>query len=493
MTDRIVPPAPLWRRWAWISGVVLVVVVALVGALVGVPAVVEWTKRCGDGVARVGPYDECVGVTDGSVVFAPELADIEERIRKENSDVVSRSVNYVSVVLLLPITWQRDDVVTREWVRHHLEGAHLAQLAANHTTLMGGDTPLIRLLLANAGSGLGQWSSALDELERRRASERIVAVTGIGLSVDNAVHAMHRLADSGMPMIGSTITADTLTGIRGFLRVSPTNAALARAAANYVESHAKSAVLVRDLNPHDHYTATLGDQFAKYFQGSTPRFTGRTELYDSVNPGVDNTFHLMMPNICAAGPDVVFFAGRALHATTFIQALAGRNCQDKKIKVLTGDDMAFYSIPDVALRTALDSQVSVVYTELAHPDAWNGNHPDVFNRDSIRQFSDDCQGPACYRTLSADRLDDAVAIVAYDAVLTAVRAIRLGSGGGGNTLGPEHVLQAMLRLNGETAVPGASGKMSFDDGGNPINKPVAMLEVLPGHPPKFDRVSWPDR
>ncbi|WP_067477175.1 caspase, EACC1-associated type [Nocardia amamiensis] len=494
VTDRTVPPAPPWRRWALISGAASAVVVGLVAALVVVPAVVDWTKRCGDGVARVGPYQECVGVTDGSVVFAPELADIEERIRKENSEVASSGADHVSVVVLLPMTVRADDVVSVQWVRHHLEGTHLAQRTANDTKRWG-RTPLIRLLLANAGSGLGQWRSALDELERLRAGERIVAVTGIGLSVDNAVHAMQRLAESRMPMIGSTVTADNLSEIDGFLRVSPTNAALAQAAANHAAGWgAKRAVLVRNWDPDDRYSATLGDEFTNYFRRG--RFTGSTELYDSRSPRVDNTFNHMMPNICAAKPDVVFFAGRARHATTFIQALAQRKCTEVEIKVLTGDDMTFSPIP-VSVGTALSTRVSVIYTELAHPKAWEGDSRDIFDTHSIEQFSDECrenQDKVCYRDLSADGgLDDAVAIIAYDAVLTAVQIIRLAAGDGGTQVDTGHVLQTMPRLSNPIVVSGASGKLSFDEAGNPVGKPVAMLEVLPGQPPKFNGLAWPDR
>ncbi|MBF6338430.1 ABC transporter substrate-binding protein [Nocardia abscessus] len=488
MSDPIVVPRPRRRRWVLAAGVVFAVAVGLVAALVVVPNVVAWTERCGDGVSRVGPHDECVGLTDGSVVFAPELADVEERIRKENSDVIERGADYVSVVVLLPMTVREDDVVSAAWVRHHLEGAHLAQLAANKERRTG-NTPLIRLLLANAGSGLTQWRAALEELEQRRAEERIVTVTGIGLSVDNAVHAMQRLAQLPMPMIGSTVTAHPLAGVSGFLRVAPTNAALAQAAANYaVGTGAKRVVLVRDRNPHDHYSVTLGDEFAKYLGDE---FTGHTEPYNSLNSGVDNTFPHMMPNICHAAPDVVFFAGRARHATTFIQALAARNCRDKPIKVLTGDDMTFSPIPDHAVGTALSTGVSVFFTELAHPQAWDGAPPNIFNPASIKQFGDECEGEVCYRHLSADLLDDAVAIIAYDSVLTAVQAIRRAAGNEGHKVTAGDVLQTLPRLRGQTAVQGASGMMSFDESGNPVDKPVAMLKLLPDQPPKFEGLAWP--
>ncbi|PXX59307.1 ABC-type branched-subunit amino acid transport system substrate-binding protein [Nocardia tenerifensis] len=488
MSTQIVPPPPWWRKWALAAAAAVLVVGVAVGGVV----VRDRLEHCGDGVVHSGPYEECTGLTDGSVIFAPELRDLEERIRRENDDVAGSGVAHVSIAVLLPMTLRGtgDEIVTKTWVRHQLEGAHLGQLAANHATTWGSQ-PRIRLLLANAGSGLAQWKSAVDELEKRRDREHIVAVTGIGLSVGNAVSAMRRLAESRMPMVGSTLTADDLSTIPGLLRVSPTNTAQARAAAAFIKPDAHRALLVRDENPEDHYPQTLADEFTVSFPDATHGFSGPTEKYDSRDINVDNTFQYMMPNVCHAAPEVVYFAGRARHAVTFIKALADRGCPKGPITVLTGDDMASYAAPDDAIQTALDSGVSVVYTGLAHPQAWQSNK-DAFNLHSIAQFAAGCQGRVCYRELSSDGLEDAAAITGYDAVATAVQAIRQAAGAAGNVVRAEDVLQSMNRLHGTTAVLGASGTLDFDEVGNPVDKPVPMLRVLPGKTPEFLRLSLPD-
>ncbi|GAA5094897.1 ABC transporter substrate-binding protein [Nocardia iowensis] len=487
MTTQIAPPPPWWRKWALAAMAAVTVAVVVVATFV----ILDRVKRCGDGVVRTGPYKECTGVTDGRVVFAPELRSIEERIRKENDDVAGSGVAHVSIAVMLPMTLRGtgDEIVTMEWVRHQLEGAHLGQLAANHATTWG-SKPRIRLLLANAGSGLAQWKSTIDELAKRRDRERIVAVTGFGISVDNAVNAMRRLAEMRMPMVGSTLTADNLSAIPGLLRVSPTNSAQARAGAAYLKPDVRRALLVRDENPQDHYSLTLAEEFSKSFPDATHEFSGPTEKYNSQDINVDNTFQYMLPNICHAAPEVVYFAGRARHAMTFIKALAERGCRKDPITVLTGDDMSSYTAPDDAIQTALDSGVSVVYTGLAHPQAWRAKQ-DAFNLHSISQFDAACQGRVCYRELSSDGLEDNFAIISHDAVVTAVQAIRQAAGAAGNVVRPEDVLQSMNRLHGATAVRGASGTLDFDEIGNPVNKPIPMLRVLPGKSPEFLGLSSP--
>ncbi|ONM49246.1 ABC transporter substrate-binding protein [Nocardia donostiensis] len=491
MSDQIVPPAPSWRKWAWAAAAVAVAAVVALVALVAVPLAVEAAKRCGDGVIRSGPGSECVGVTDGSVMFEPELAAIQEHIHTENTQVAASGKPYVSIAVLLPMTRGADggELVTMPWLRHHLEGAHLAQLAANHTTTWGG-TPQIRLLLANAGSGFGQWATAVDELDQLRDQERIVAVAGIGLSVENAVRAMERLAELGLPIIGSTLTADSLTAVPGFLRISPPNSDQARAAAMYAKPRAQQALLVRDENPNDHYAITLAEEFSEYYLDETHRFSGPVERYNSQEGGVANTFNHMLPNICHAAPQLVYFAGRAVHAITFIKALAERSCRDIPITVLTGEDMSLHTAPDEAVRTALESGVSVVYTASAHPQSWENQQHDLFNLHSVAQFAPDCRGPVCYRALSDDSLDDASAIVAHDAVVTAVQAIRQSSVDGA-VVSAADVLQSMNRLHGATAVRGAAGILSFDEAGDPVNKPIPMLRLLPGRSPEFLGLSWP--
>jgi hypothetical protein len=56
----------------------------------------------------------------------------------------------------------------------------------------------------------------------------------------------------------------------------------------------------------------------------------------------------------------------------------------------------------------------------------------------------------------------------------------------------QDVLQAKNRLHGTLAVPGASGMISFDDRGDPVNKAVPILRVREDDTPEFVQLSAPD-
>jgi hypothetical protein len=99
----------------------------------------------------------------------------------------------------------------------------------------------------------------------------------------------------------------------------------------------------------------------------------------------------------------------------------------------------------------------------------------------------DC--PECLPTLFPDRsVDDSYAIMAYDAVLTAVTAIRQPDE---SVSSPEAVIQEFKRLHGLKAVAGASGWISLGATGSPIDKAVAIMEVVPDGSTRFVQLSSP--
>ncbi|PSL52276.1 ABC-type branched-subunit amino acid transport system substrate-binding protein [Saccharothrix carnea] len=468
-------PRPPWRKPKWwlAAGVVL----ALVAAAVVVPTVLRSAGRCADGVTRTDT-GECVGVTDGSYVFAPELAEIQGLVRAENEAVVASGEPFVSIALMIPMTLTDNDTTPVEWVRHHLQGAYVAQYRANHDVATG-DRPLIRLLLANPGSGLARWQPVVAELERRRTtSDHLVAVTGIGLSLATSRDAMVRLSEAKIPLFASTLTSDDLRDIDGLVNMAPTNAAQARAAATHVKANTRTAMLIQDDTEDELYAKTLAESFSTTFVDVDHSFAGQTEFFDSRLGGVANTFLQMVPNICTARPGVLYFAGRGQHLLMLVAQLVERKCKDHPIRILTGDDLSVVAFPGDLARRAADAGIDVRFTALAHPDAWRAA-PAEFDAQSTYYLRDQiCT--VCFPLLFRnDTLDDASAIMAYDAVLTAVRTTRFAGKPPGRLVSPEDLLQVQNRLHGENAVPGASGWLSFDGHGSPIAKVVPIMRVQP--------------
>lgn len=488
-SDRIRPPRPTWSKWLVMSGGVLALAVVLVAVFVVVPAISEAGRTCGTGVEKRGDTEECTGVTDGGYVFAPGLAAVEQRIHDENTSVAASGKPYVTIAVFLPMTLTEHDILSDEWVRHQLQGAYIAQHRAN-TTQSWGSLPLVRLLLANPGSRLNHWEPVVDDLIGRVTSERLVAVTGIGLSLDTSRDAIRRLSTNRIPVIASHLAADEFSEIPGFMRVSPTSSTYGLAAANHIRPSAHTATIVQDVNPGDLYPKTLAAAFTRKFADASHKIVGRTEEYDSSLPGIENTFLQMMPNICGNQPEVVYFAGRENHLTAFIAQLAQRPCLDRHITVLTGD-LALVGPPEPEMRRGLQANITVLAPGLAHPEAWT-HEPGAFNPAAVASFQEPgCTG--CFKAVFPnERLDDGVAILAHDAVLTAVWAIRGIPRVAPAQVTAQDVLQAKNRLHGTLAVPGASGMISFDEHGDPVNKAVPILRVRLDDTPEFVQLSTPD-
>ncbi|WP_280426826.1 ABC transporter substrate-binding protein [Nocardia carnea] len=484
MTTLIQPPPPGYRKWWWIPAALLLVALIVV-AVIWLPEHFRTDNSCGDGVVRAEESGECVGVTDGSVRFSDELGDIEQRILAQNTAVANSGEPYVSIVLLTPMTSGNNDEgnVTTAGIQHRLAGAHLAQLAANETSIWK-RTPKIRLLLANPGVDFAAWPTVVEQIEARRAAERIVAVTGISFSFQNALDAIAELTRLGMPVIGSTLTVDDLPPWRGFLKVSPPASEHARAAAEFLAGSNDRILMVRDDSPADQYGRTLAEAFRSRFPDDPQRLVPRPETFDSEAGDVSIAFHLMMPNICRLAPGTIYFAGRGADALEFLTALATRPCNDTPIQVVTADDMPYYQLAEVPAGKALETGVRVLYTGLVHPQAW-ADQPDRFNRFSVEQFSPDCPGPICYKDFSDGNLDDFAAIMEHDAVVTAVQAIRNAAAYVGEIVDSGPVLQAMKGLHSDRKFLAAGGTLSFDEHGLPMDKPIPILEAKLGAPPEY--------
>lgn len=89
------------------------------------------------------------------------------------------------------------------------------------------------------------------------------------------------------------------------------------------------------------------------------------------------------------------------------------------------------------------------------------------------------------RVFPQEQLDDGSAIIGYDTLLVATRAIRSGVSQQGNApvdaiaLTPGATLQQMFRINHAAPVNGASGPIAFDEQGKPIDKPIPILQLNP--------------
>ncbi|MGH3623126.1 MAG: ABC transporter substrate-binding protein [Sciscionella sp.] len=485
-----------WVRWA---------VLGLVVVLVAGVAVVfyRWVAYCGDGVEQVD--GQCVGVTDGNVGLSPDIADVLGRIRAENARVSASPQASVSVGYLLPLPKPGSNQNLATSLRHELEGAYTAQLRANHTIRLGGP-PKLRLLVANDGDGSAHWEQVVDVLLDAVNDQHspLVSVVATGQSRATTGSAISKLISNHVPVIASRITADSVTPptepspVDGLLRLAPRNTDQAVAAARYVKSRGKKrALIVQNDDQNDTYSHSLGAGFRRAFSDSGHTVLPRTETYNPKYGAVASTMHDIATNtICAARPDVVFFAGRSPELAAFVAALPQRTCGQLPVDIVTGSDAVDFGTAVASgnrdLRNALraDSRITVSYTALAHPRAWTVE-PDSVNQNATMDLRrNDCE--VCFPHLfPGQSLDDGAAIMGNDAIVTAAHAIRFGGPGTVNDR-PLLLFQEFDRMHGARAVPGASGWLSFDNNGTAIDKAVPILRVKSDGGVQFVQLSAPD-
>ncbi|MXM62497.1 hypothetical protein GR925_03280 [Streptomyces sp. HUCO-GS316] len=485
---------PLRRCLALLLGLALVT-----GLFFTVRALAHDDRSCAPGVVRPENSEECVGVATTAYDFGhPQLRDAVQAIDRENDRL--RPGSYVTVALMLPYTATTPSTLSD--IQHELQGAYLAQYEANHSS--NGQSPAIRLVLASPGATGAHWVRMVDQLERMtKSADRLRAVAGVGMSTDSNKAAVQELTARGIPVVGSSITADDLANghqgkdpFPGLARVSPTNTDEARALASFAKVTAGKALLVYD-KPGDPYTRTLQMSFAKLIKGSPYEPQPFTPPADRSQEGTTaNTFRQITHLVCDTSPetDTILFAGRHTQLRQFINALGGRGCQDRKFTLLTGDEGSYLTGEKDLDRSALEHNLSVRYTALAHPDAWvkdpartGGSAEDARVLMGLLAKS----GRAPVGPIGSVGLEDGQLIIAYDAMRLAVHGIREATAEGRVVPPLADVGLQWPQVKGSLRVSGASGWICLDVHGNPYDKAVPIVELTPEGRSRFVKIAWP--
>ncbi|MFJ9581756.1 ABC transporter substrate-binding protein [Streptomyces sp. NPDC101191] len=456
-------------------------------------------RSCAPGVARPQGSEECVGVNgrDGYAFGVPELGEVAALIGAENATL--KDGEYATVAVLLPLT--SPDPGMRVKVLHEVQGAYARQYRANHES--NSETPKIRLVLANTGRNNAHWQTTVEQLKTMTAApDRLRAVTGVATSSAEIRQAVAALTGAGIAVVGTTITADDIANgpgpghnrFPGLARVSPTNGDEAKALAHFGRVNAAKALLVQDTRTGDHYTDTLKSAFSASLKGAPYEPQLFTSPADPTDEGTTaNTFRQITHLICDTRAETVFFAGRHTQLRQFINALGARGCAERAFTVLTGDEGSYLGADTLLDRRALRSRLTVRYASLAHPDAWlpaPGRPVPATGGSTV-----------AYKTFVTDvaraskkpvALADGQAIVAYDAMATAVHAIRQATPDGAASPELADVPTQWPQVKGSLRVQGASGWICLDNFGNPYNKAVPVVELAQDGSQRFVAIAWPE-
>ncbi|MGA5166883.1 MULTISPECIES: hypothetical protein [Streptomyces] len=454
-------------------------------------------RSCAPGVARPVGGDECVGVSgDGYAFEVPALKDVAKAIAEENGRL--KAGEYATVALLLPLTSTSPSMRTK--ILHEVQGAFAQQYEANNRS--NNQVPKIRLVLANTGNGNAHWRPAVDALKAMTgAPHHLRAVSGIATSSTPVRHAVTELTRSGIAVVGTTITADDLTNgpgrkpFPGLARVSPTNSDEADALSHFGRVNAAKAILVHDARDGDHYTDTLKGAFSKLLAKSPYQPQLFTSPKDPTLEGpTANTFRQIAHLLCTTRADTVFFAGRHTQLRQFINALGARGCTHRPFTVLTGDEGSYLGADPQLDRNALGKGLTVRYAALAHPDAWRAapgrTLPKAGGSTAAYERFHSMMDAVRAEEVGPVELSDGQAIIAYDAMATAVHAIRQATVEG-RLPALEDVGLQWPQVTGDLRVRGASGWICLDNHGNPYNKAVPVVE-LTRDKPRFVQIAWPE-
>ncbi len=439
---------------------------------------------------------------------------------------------------MLPL--QSDRAALRRQMRSDLQGAYLGQRQANEGE---GEPPKIRLVLANPGRAYRQQKKVVDTLLQMADSpkDRLRAVTGFNLSLDDTQEAVRRLTKHKVPVLASRISGDEIanedrtdgtgkTQFPGLARLITTNHDAAQALANFNGERGREnrrTVLVYDKRS-DGYSKSL----AKAFSGIEEKGPPGPAAMPFESPAIDdpgstgNQFTQTANNICDSGADIIYFAGRTLHLRILALKLAQVDCENRHYTIISGSDAASLrqdmTEKDWQRLRGEDgkAKVTVQYAAPAHPDAWsteladwkkewNAHHDREPTKDDLPQYL--TEPAAALDTLkkriettrgedielgAAPNLEDSRTMLVYDGLITIGTALHQAQEGSAEAVpSREDVGGQWPLLQSRHRVRGTSGLICLTSGGNPYDKPIAVVQLDPGREGrgklKFVGLGWP--
>ncbi|OKI23901.1 hypothetical protein A6A08_03335 [Nocardiopsis sp. TSRI0078] len=455
--------------------------------LLVIPVVLYWDVfTCGGPNSGVRLADgQCVGVTDGSYVYHEEYTDVQADIARENARVAEEADGHVVRIALLG-TLTFGDVSPMDPVRmvRSLEGAYTAQMRANHSPHFGDQSPGIQLYLANMGGQQEQWEPVVSDLVAMAedGTNPLVAVIGMGVSIDSTRDVAARLDAHGIPMVSSAVTADGLAQPEtpGLMRAAPSNTEYVRALRAYLDGleEPARASLVYDDNEPDLFVETLReayeDQLGVYISGPPQEYMGTT-VGDPPKAGL---FDTVVRNVCVSETDTVLFAGRAPDLGEFLASLAHRPCTDQPFRVLFAAIGLTAMDDEEVMGYLAEGDITLVYASATDP-RWTTGDPSADRPPHYLPFVN-----AFHEYVGddeADALNNGYALINHDAFAVAASAVRMTNEmdlEGAPPTSAEVSAQLML-LNSAYRVRAGGGFLSYSDeyGGEAVGRYVPVVEL----------------
>ncbi|GAA2557992.1 hypothetical protein GCM10010435_31160 [Winogradskya consettensis] len=506
--------APLWSR-TW---VVLTVMMLLIGVPAGL-AYRRWSAgvaafsaaHCGLGdqdpdAANLTTIDgECIGVSATGHAFQPGAARTSDvlskigwlnRLAEAKRETSGRPLISVAFIGILSRPGAPDATLISR--REELEGIAAAQL--RQLQLAGNDSPIVRVLVGNAGNDMRHGPEVARILHTIAETDRTVAgVVGLDQSRAATQRTIRALSAYGIPMVAATLSADVLDELTPmYFQVAPDNRRQADFVAGYADMLRPAGGdlprryrLVRSADPDDTYavslagdlTRSLGEHgFATDGDRAIQPISAATTLDGTAEPRkVGGTF--------CGYPGIVVFAGRSEDFEQFVTGL-GAACGTDRARlpqIIAGDDISEY-VADVPRRN-LQNTVSFDFVSFALGAEQCANGPGTVDLDSARRdlaatVQETFPGQPNYFAMSCAELSqpslDGHAPLSYDSVMAIVRAVEYLREPTGTDADVPVTPQTVWTGLHEVAFDGTSGRIDFRTGQVTAAKAILMLRSLPG-------------
>lgn len=397
-----------------------------------------------------------------------ENNDPEALIYLENQKVLAAGGAHVTIVVATMLTGSNASVG-----RDDLQGAYVAQKTYNDGSRLDGVG--VVLLIASAGSQSSNAPTVAHQIvQAAQADPTVIGVMGWPFS-SYTTSTVSIFAAAKLPMISPTASSDLLTNISPyFFRVCASNKTEGIAGALYVRQtmHAKNVIVLTD--PTNAYTDSLGSDFAGQFQASGGTILA-TEKYT-----VGNAQSLVAALQAAEkhtnpAPDVLYFSGYASDVSTLLTDLP-TNGPWGNVQIMGAD--ALYEVGGYQSSSLANRNGRLTFTSFTDPGVWDalglGSQKPTFFADYGNNFDPNHTHNDAY---GWDRPDSDV-MLSYDATLAFFTAIQYTKQAH-QQLNTGEIKAALTQLHGANAFQGVSGQIAFGPDGNPMNKAIVILRILP--------------
>ena len=442
---------------------------------------VDLKKRAGQALQQ-NDTSRAVNLLTQAVTADP--TDGEAQIYNEDLHLLQSGAPYVTIVLGLPIDNSAADI---NFVRADMRAAFLAQ----HEVNVEGGLPhglKLRILIDSSGANDDDVATVAQFIANRvsRAGnlDHIIGVVGWPFS-SQTTDARDVVAAVHLPLVSQTASSVKLSGSSPyFFRVNPSDDLQGNTLAGFAvqQLHARTILVLRD--PTDTYSVSLADAFTARVKalGATPI---STDTFSESTTTVEQYQQKVVVDAIRNKVDIIFLAGLDVDAVRLTNAVGNlyranpRNLTLANLKIMGGDAID----TDLLLGQGGNADATIaakfpqdmrrlIFSSFADPAEWNGvpqKQWPVFFTDWVHTY----QSSSIATNNAPDPTYDP--ILTYDAVRVIIDAATFLQG----TLTGQAIRDALASL-GKGKVPafqGVSGRILFDDKGNPIDKAIVVLDV----------------